>query len=121
MLQRAAPSFICLHIDGKDIQKWWHNLPAIARSPKGKAVDPSDPLVAAIDVGLIVCNQIIQAVRTGCSIDKVLDLKFDQDQLNRLLTLFKVSMAKERPHWVVSLNHTNYKLPNDFDLYGKLH
>ncbi len=27
-------------------------------------------------------------------------------------------MAKDSPHWVVSLNHTNYKLPNDFDPYG---
>jgi hypothetical protein len=104
MSQRAAPSFILLHIDGKDIKKWWLNLPAVARSPKGKTVDPSDPLVAVIDAGLITREQIIQAVQNGCSIVKVVDLKFNQDQLDSWLGFFKVSMAKDRPHWVAILN-----------------
>jgi hypothetical protein len=117
MSQRAAPSFILLHIDGKDIKKWWRNLPAVAHSPKGKTVDPSDPLLAAIDAGLITHKQIIQAVWNGCSIVKVSDLKFDQDQLDRWLGCFKVSMAKDSTTWVAILNHTNYKLPHDFDPY----
>ncbi len=90
MLQRSAPLFICLNIDGKDIQTWWCNLPAVARSPKGKTVDPLDPLVAVIDAGLIVSEQIIQAVQTGSSIIKVLDLKFNQDQLDQFWVIVRL-------------------------------
>jgi hypothetical protein len=118
MSQRAAPTFILLHINGKNIEKWWRNLPAVVRSPKGKTVDPSDPLVAAMDAGLITCEQIIQAVRNGRSIVRLSDLKFDQDQLDRWLNSFKVSMAKDRTTWNAILNRTNYKLPHDFDPYG---
>ncbi len=74
--------------------------------------------MAVIDAGLIIRKQIIQAVLNCRSIVTVLNLKFDQDQLDRWLAFFKVSMAKDRPHWVVSLNCTNYKLSNDFDPYG---
>jgi hypothetical protein len=107
-----------LNVDGKDIEKWWRNLPAAARSPKGKTVDPSDPLVAAMDACLITREQIIQAVRNGRSIVTVSDLKFNQDQLDRFLHYLKVSMAKDRPTWFAILNRTNYKLPHDFDPYG---
>jgi hypothetical protein len=118
MLQRAAPLFILLNINGKDIEKWWLNLPAVAHSPKGKTVDPSDPLVAVIDAGLITREQIIQAVWNSRSIIKVSNLKFNQDQLDHWLGCFKVSMAKDSTTWVAILNCTNYKLPHDFDQYG---